>query len=109
MQKLSRLQETVTQWNSIEQRSQDFLGLVELAIAESDPSLEETLTEEVHALSAELEKKEFELMFSEQYDMRNALITIHAGAGGVDSQTGHKCYYACTCDGLNKTPVRPLC
>ena len=45
MQKLSRLQETVTQWTSIEQRSQDFLGLVELAIAESDPSLEETLTD----------------------------------------------------------------
>ena len=86
MQKLSRLQETVTQWNSIEQRSQDFLGLVELAIAESDPSLEQTLTEEVQVLSAELEKKEFELMFSEQYDTRNALLTIHAGAGGVDSQ-----------------------
>ena len=57
-----------------------------MAIAESDPSLEETLTEEVQVLSAELEKKEFELMFSEQYDTRNALLTIHAGAGGVDSQ-----------------------
>lgn len=86
MQKLSRLQETVKQWTSIEQRSQDLLGLVELAIPESDSSLEETLTEEVLALSAELEKEELELMFSEQYDTRNALITIHAGAGGVDSQ-----------------------
>ncbi len=86
MQKLSRLQETVTQWTSIEQRSQDFLGLIELAMAESDSSLAETLNKEIQALSAELEKKEFELMFSEQYDTRNALITIHAGAGGVDSQ-----------------------
>jgi peptide chain release factor 2 len=86
MQKLSRLQETVKQWTSIEQRSQDLLGLVELAIPEADSSLEETLTEEVRALSAELEKEELELMFSEQYDTRNALITIHAGAGGVDSQ-----------------------
>ena len=86
MQKLSRLQETVSQWNSIEQRSRDLLSLVELAIAESDSSIEESLQREVESLSAELDREEFELMFSEQYDSRNAIIAIHAGAGGVDSQ-----------------------
>ena len=86
MQKLSRLQETVSQWNSIEQRSQDLLSLVELAIAESDTSIEESLQREVESLFVELDREEFELMFSEQYDSRNAIIAIHAGAGGVDSQ-----------------------
>ena len=86
MQKLSRLQETVGRWNSIEQRLQDLLSLIELAIEEFDTSIEGSLRKEVEILSEELDREEFELMFSEQYDSRNAIITIHAGAGGVDSQ-----------------------
>ena len=39
-----------------------------------------------HALERELDALEFELTFSGPYDDRNAILAIHAGAGGTESQ-----------------------
>ena len=52
----------------------------------ADDSLAETMREDLAALSAELERMEFSLMLSGEYDDRNAILALHAGAGGADSQ-----------------------
>ncbi|HEY7802446.1 MAG TPA: peptide chain release factor 2, partial [Dehalococcoidia bacterium] len=64
----------------------DLLGLVELAVDEDDETIAADIARDADALERELEALEFELSFSGPYDDRNAIIAIHAGAGGTESQ-----------------------
>ena len=51
-----------------------------------DDSLRSELESEIETLEKELEKRSFTAMLSGRYDIENALLAIHAGAGGTDSQ-----------------------
>jgi peptide chain release factor 2 len=51
-----------------------------------DATLEEDLAKEVKAIQQEIEKREFDAMLSGEYDRGDALLAIHAGAGGNDAQ-----------------------
>jgi len=51
-----------------------------------DESLRDELEAEVTSIESELEKRAFTAMLSGKYDAENALLAIHAGAGGTDSQ-----------------------
>ena len=73
-------------WRKLEARAGDIIGLAELAIAEDDPHLKDTLERDLQALDKDLEKQEVDLLFANPYADHPALISIHAGAGGVDSQ-----------------------
>ena len=86
MQELARLKESVERWRGLERRVASTLELVELALAENEASLEGQLRDEVAELSALLEQKEMEVTLSGPYDDRDAILSIHAGAGGTESQ-----------------------
>ena len=86
MQELGRLKDTVSLWRGIEGRGNGLLELTELAIAEDDFSLEEQLTAEVAELARDLAREEVVLTLSGPHDQRSAIVSIHAGAGGTDSQ-----------------------
>ena len=86
MQELGRLKDTVSLWRGIEGQGNSLLELTELAIAEDDFSLEEQLTAEVAELARDLAREEVVLTLSGPHDQRSAIVTIHAGAGGTDSQ-----------------------
>ena len=86
MQELGRLKDTVSLWRGIEGQGNSLLELTELAIAEDDFSLEEQLTAEVAKLVRDLAREEIVLTLSGPHDQRPAIVTIHAGAGGTDSQ-----------------------
>jgi len=51
-----------------------------------DESLQAELQTELSNLEAELAKRSFAAMLSGPYDAEDALLAIHAGAGGTDSQ-----------------------
>jgi peptide chain release factor 2 len=85
MRRLSIQKRTVERWRSMESRGRDIRALIDLAIEEGDTSLQEGIQEEVSELENQLEKLEFELAFSGEYDSRNAILSIHAGAGGTES------------------------
>jgi peptide chain release factor 2 len=51
-----------------------------------DDTLAEDLEKEIKAIQQELEKREFDAMLSGEYDRGDALLAIHAGAGGNDAQ-----------------------
>jgi peptide chain release factor 2 len=57
-----------------------------MAIAEDDGHLEGTLEQDLRALDNDLEKQEIDLLFANPYAEHPALVSIHAGAGGTDSQ-----------------------
>jgi peptide chain release factor 2 len=82
MRKLSGLREEVDQWNVLAQRVRDALELAALG----DESLAEELTSEAEALEEEVDHLEFRLLLSGPHDRGDAILAIHAGAGGTDAQ-----------------------
>ncbi len=86
MRRLSELREEVDTWQSLSRRVKDALDLLEMAAEEEDDSMLAELTEEVDSLVSQLEKLEFQLILSRPHDKDSALLSIHAGAGGTESQ-----------------------
>jgi len=86
MQELARLKEGVARWRGLSTRASEARDLAELVSADEDAALAMQLAEEVQVIQGELERLEFELLFSGPYDERDALLSIHAGAGGTESQ-----------------------
>ncbi|PJF40724.1 MAG: peptide chain release factor 2 [Chloroflexi bacterium] len=79
---LSRLNEQVTTWQKLASRINDALELS----AMEDESLLEDLTSETEALSKTVERMSFQAMLSGPYDNEDAILAIHAGAGGTEAQ-----------------------
>lgn len=86
MRQLSAVRETVVTWQGIDRRAKDALDLIEMAREEGDESLLAELTGEVEDLTNLLEKLEFQLILAGRHDKDSALLSIHAGAGGTESQ-----------------------
>lgn len=82
MQRLSRLREDVDSWRALRQRTDDALELARL----EDEGLANGIQTELDAIQEELDRREFQALFSGRYDQEDAILAIHAGAGGTDSQ-----------------------
>jgi peptide chain release factor 2 len=82
MKRLADLRDELDGWGRMRARLEDTLELLQLG----DESLRPELEAEVAALEREVGQFEFKSMLSGRYDRANALLTIHAGAGGTDSQ-----------------------
>ena len=81
MKELTELRALVESWQTLAQRGRDAAELIELG----DESMAADLQAEVEAIQHELDRREFDLMLSGPRDQGNALIALHAGAGGVDA------------------------
>jgi len=55
-------------------------------LLEEDESIEKELRTELEEAERLLEELELQTLFTDEYDSYNAVVTIHAGAGGVDAQ-----------------------
>ncbi len=86
LRQLAELRQEVGSWQDLSRRASDLLALADLAIEESEESLSQELERGAGDLQEEVERREFELLLNGPYDRRNAIVTIYAGAGGVDSQ-----------------------
>jgi len=82
MKKMAALRDEVESWQSLHQRILDANELSQL----NDESLMPDLQHEVEDIEKELSRREFNAMLSGKYDSNDALLAIHAGAGGTDSQ-----------------------
>ncbi len=86
MRRLSALKDETQSWRKLEQRVKDLMELVEIALQEGDASLVDEVRAEVDRISAQVEKLDFQLLLGGEYDHRNAILALHAGAGGTESQ-----------------------
>lgn len=86
MQELADLRDQISVWDQLCQRVNDAITFLELAAEDEDDSIFEEIVAEAAALEAELEKLEFRLLLSGPYDRADAIVAIHAGAGGTDAQ-----------------------
>ena len=83
---LADLKDAVDSWRNLESRASSAYDLLTLALDEGDTTLEESLRAELEAIAAEIRDREFQLTLSGEYDARNAILAVHAGAGGTESQ-----------------------
>jgi peptide chain release factor 2 len=84
MRQLSEARRMVQPWRGLEKKTTDIAELISLA--EEDTSLQEEIQSEIEEIASRLNELELQMAFSSEYDARNALLTIHAGAGGTESQ-----------------------
>ncbi len=86
MRRLAQLNETASTWRALERRVHEAVEMAQLAEAEPDAEISAHVEEETLALESDLDRLEFQLAFGGPYDARNAIVAIHAGAGGTESQ-----------------------
>ena len=82
MKTVSSLRDEVESWNSLKHHIHDLIELARL----DDESLRGEIEGEITKLETDLDKRSFTMMFSGPYDHDGAILAIHAGAGGTDSQ-----------------------
>ena len=82
MKRISVLREEVDDWRRIDLRISDALELAQI----DDENLRPDLEHELNLIETDIEQRELRAMLSGKYDQGDALLAIHAGAGGVDAQ-----------------------
>ncbi|MCM3288556.1 peptide chain release factor 2 [Paenibacillus sp. MER 180] len=83
---MNAIKSIVDQYGKLKQDYDDNEMMLELAEEEDDESLAEELTANVEQLLASIENFELQLLLSEPYDKMNAILELHPGAGGTESQ-----------------------
>lgn len=86
MKELTALKEEVGTWGDLGRRGSDASGLLEMAIEEQNSEVANDVARELAELEGQVNALEFNLLFSGPYDRSDAALSIHAGAGGTESQ-----------------------
>lgn len=83
-QKVAALKDQLEQYDKLVEQAEEVEVLVELA--QEDESLESEVVAALQALKRELEQVENAVLLSGPYDQNNAIVSLHPGAGGTESQ-----------------------
>lgn len=84
--KMKSIQNKLDKYNKIDSELSNIENLNELLILEYDKELAEELISNTKDLENEIEKLEIQTLLSGKYDKNNAILTLHPGAGGTESQ-----------------------
>lgn len=84
-QKLSSLKADVEGYKDLTDRYQDILDIIELANEEDDRSMIPEVERDFDLFVKDLENLQIKTLLSGEYDSENAIITLHAGAGGTEA------------------------
>ena len=85
MKELKNLKELVETIHGLYSSYEDINLLIEMGYEEEDPAIVKELEEEIQAFEKVFEKLKIQTLLSGEYDSCNAIMTIHAGAGGTES------------------------
>lgn len=86
MQQLTAMREEVQSWEEINSQLTDLTELAQMLDQDPDEEMINEVVQSRQQLEKQIEQREFALMFNGPHDERNALLSIHAGSGGVDAQ-----------------------
>ena len=82
----SRLSNVVEKWKKQVSGIEDLRLLAEIASEEKDDQTQEEIRIELERLDAEVREDELKMMLSSEQDPMDAILSIHAGAGGTEAQ-----------------------
>ncbi len=85
MKELKMLKSSFEKYNELEQGLEDAKTLIEMADEENDASLIPEVENEINSFEEKLENLRIETLLSGEYDKDNAILTLHAGAGGTEA------------------------
>jgi peptide chain release factor 2 len=80
------IEQELQRWSDIQRREGDLRALVELAVESGDGSMEAELETELTAFERAVHELRIDLLLSGERDNTNAILEIHPGAGGTESQ-----------------------
>lgn len=85
-QQVNALKDSLSDYHALKRHYEDTFSLWELGMEEKEESVCPEVEEELAKLHEELEHLELTLLLSGEYDANNAILTLHAGAGGTEAQ-----------------------
>ena len=85
-QELNDVKISVDKYKNLKQKYEDVETLWEMAVEDEDTSLEDEINADLDAVAEGLENLQLEVLLSGPYDANNAILTLHAGAGGTEAQ-----------------------
>ena len=85
-QELNDIKSGVENYKNLVSKFEDAQTLYDMGIEEGDQSLASDVESEIEEIKAGLESLQLEILLSEPYDANNAILTLHAGAGGTEAQ-----------------------
>lgn len=86
LQKISRLDEQLEKWQKVSEAREELEVMLELATEAEDESMQGELETLLDTYRRSLTQLELQAMLSDEDDEKNAIMTIHPGAGGTESQ-----------------------
>ncbi len=86
LQRTGALKDKIAAYDALVAKYDDTLALIELANEEGDLDYLAEATDGVSEVAAELETQRLTTLLTGEYDRNNAILTLHAGAGGTEAQ-----------------------
>jgi peptide chain release factor 2 len=86
LQEQSRLNEAVTNWKKLTSNVNELSQLYQMALEERDEKAQEDIGGELEQLDDAVRSDELKMMLASEQDAMNAIMSIHAGAGGTEAQ-----------------------
>lgn len=86
LSQMKQLKSKIDTYQNAENEIQTLEDLTELVSMENDESVVKEILHNTQKLESEIEKIQLETLLSGKYDKCNAILTLHPGAGGTESQ-----------------------
>ncbi|MGQ9602963.1 MAG: peptide chain release factor 2 [bacterium] len=86
MKQAASQKQAIERWESLQTELHELEELNEMVDGQGDPDLESDLLKAIESLRAKIGSLELEVLLSGEDDERDAIVTIHPGAGGTESQ-----------------------
>ena len=86
LKKIKQLNDKKQAYESLVEQREELLMLIDMAIEENDESIVEEIIENCKAFHETYENMRLETLLTGPYDKNNAIISLHAGAGGTEAQ-----------------------
>lgn len=85
MKELKSLKDTVDAYYQLKTQYEDVETLIQIGYEENDPTLLPEIEEALEVFAQKMDELKLKTLLSEEYDSCNAILTLHAGAGGTES------------------------
>lgn len=83
---IKKIERKIDSFNNLKNSLDSLIEMNTLVLMEYDEELSKDILKQTLELDKKIEKLEFETLLSGKYDLNNAIITLHPGAGGTESQ-----------------------
>ena len=86
LQEIKILKDNINSYNKIYNEIQNCIEMNNLLVLEEDKEILQELLEDTKRIRKDIESLEIKTLLSGKYDMNNAIVSMHPGAGGTESQ-----------------------